>query len=45
MLLIDIIICRGRCLQMGYAFLINVYIILAQADGVLEIFYDVLALQ
>jgi len=30
---------------LGYAFLVNVYIILAQATGVLEIFYDVLALQ
>jgi len=30
---------------MGYLFLVNVMIILAQADGVVEIFYDVLALQ
>ncbi|KAL7537721.1 hypothetical protein ACHAWF_005887 [Thalassiosira exigua] len=30
---------------MGYFFLFNVFIVLAQADGVIEIFYDVLALQ
>lgn len=30
---------------MGYLFLINVIIILVQADDVIAIFYDVLALQ
>jgi len=30
---------------LGYTFLINVFLILAQATGVLDIFYDVLALQ
>lgn len=29
----------------GYFFLVNVFVILIQADGVIEIFYDVLALQ
>ncbi|KAL7533329.1 hypothetical protein ACHAXR_009453 [Thalassiosira sp. AJA248-18] len=32
-------------ITMGYVFLVNVVIILIQADGVIEIFYDVLALQ
>ena len=30
---------------LGYSFLVNVFVILAQATGVLDIFYDVLALQ
>ncbi|KAL7533728.1 hypothetical protein ACHAXR_006358 [Thalassiosira sp. AJA248-18] len=32
-------------ITMGYLFLVNVVIVLVQADGVIEIFYDVLALQ
>lgn len=32
-------------ITMGYLFLVNVLIVLVQADGVIEIFYDVLALQ
>ena len=37
----------GSCLMritMGYLFLVNVIVILAYAEGVIDIFYDVLAL-